>query len=47
MKKIFTIIVNVIIIAAILIFVVLYSHFETTDSYRRQIEHFESTMVTM
>ena len=47
MKKIFTIIVNVIIIAAILIFVVLYSRFENSDSYRRQIEHFESTMVTM
>ena len=47
MKKILTIIVNVIIIAAILIFVVLYSRFETTDSYRRQIEHFESTLVTM
>ena len=47
MKKIVTIIVNVVIIAAILIFVVLYSRFESTDSYRRQIEHFESTMVTM
>ena len=47
MKKILVIIVNVIIIAAILIFVVLYSSFENTDSYRRQIEHFESTMVTM
>ena len=47
MKKILTIIVNVVIIAAILIFVVLYSRFENTDSYRRQIEHFESTMVTM
>jgi len=47
MKKILTIIVNAIIIAAILIFVVLYSRFENTDSYRRQIEHFESTMVTM
>ena len=47
MKKIVTILVNVIIIAAILIFVVLYSRFENTDSYRRQIEHFESTMVTM
>ena len=47
MKKIFVIIVNVVIIAAILIFVVLYSRFENTDSYRRQIEHFESTMVTM
>ena len=47
MKKIFVIIVNVVIIAAILIFVVLYSSFENTDSYQRQIEHFESTMVTM
>ena len=47
MKKIFVILVNVIIIAAILTFVVLYSRFENTDSYRRQIEHFESTMVTM
>ena len=47
MKKIFVILVNVIIIAAILIFVVLYSRFENTNSYRRQIEHFESTMVTM
>ena len=47
MKKIFVIIVNVIIIAAILIFVILYSRFENTDLYRRQIEHFESTMVTM
>ena len=47
MKKILTIIVNVITIAAMLIFVVLYSRFESTDSYRRQIEHFESTLVTM
>ena len=47
MKKIVTILVNVIIIAAMLIFVVLYSRFENTDSYRRQIEHFESTTVTM
>ena len=47
MKKILTIIVNVITIAAMLIFVVLYSRFENTDSYRRQIEHFESTLVTM
>ena len=47
MKKILAIIVNVITIAAMLIFVVLYSRFENTDSYRRQIEHFESTLVTM
>ena len=40
MKKILVIIVNVIIIAAMLIFVVLYSGYENTASYRRQIEHF-------
>ena len=47
MKKSLVIIGNVIIIAAILIFVVLYSSFEHTLSYRRQVEHFENTMVTM
>ena len=47
MKKILIIIVNVIIIAAILIFVVLYSKFENRDSYLRQVEHFENTTVTM
>ncbi|ETP72686.1 signal transduction histidine kinase [Lachnospiraceae bacterium JC7] len=47
MKKSFVIIVNVIIMAAILAFVVLYSRFESMDSYRRQIEHFEKTTVTM
>ena len=47
MKKILVIIVNVLIIAAILIFVVLYSGYKNTASYRRQIEHFENTMVTM
>ena len=47
MKKIIVIIVNAIIIAAMLIFVVLYSRFESTDSYRRQVGHFEDTMITM
>ena len=47
MKKTLIIIVNVIIMAAILVFVVLYSRFENRDSYLRQIEHFEDTMVTM
>ncbi len=46
MKKIF-IIVNVITMAAILTFVVLYSGFANRDSYRRQIEHFENTTVTL
>ncbi len=47
MKKISMVIVNVIIMAAILVFVVLYSRFENRNSYRRQIEHFEDTTVTM
>jgi hypothetical protein len=47
MKKTFTVIVNVVIMAAILIFVVLYSRFESRDAYQRQIEHFEKATVTM
>ena len=46
MKKI-VIIVNVIIMTAILIFVVLYSGFESRETYSRQIEHFENTTVSM
>ena len=47
MKKTFVIIVNVLIMAAILIFVVLYTRYESRSSYERQIEHFEKTTVTM
>ena len=47
MKKIIVIIVNAIIIAAMLIFVILYSRFESTNSYLRQVDHFEDTMITM
>ena len=47
MKKSFIIIINVIIMAAILVFVALYSRLESRDSYRRQIEHFVDTTVTM
>jgi len=47
MKKILIISVNMIIMAAILIFVVLYSKFASQDAYQRQIEHFENTTVTM
>ena len=47
MKKLFIIIFNVIIIAAILSFVVIYSGFANKNSYQRQIEHFETTTVTM
>ncbi len=47
MKKTLIIIANVIIMAAILIFVVLYSRYEIRDSYLRQVGHFENTTVTM
>ncbi|WP_034451101.1 response regulator [Butyrivibrio sp. AE2032] len=47
LKKYLVVIVNVIIMAGILVFVVLYSRFENRDSYRRQIAHFEDTTVTM
>ena len=47
MKKTLIIIINVVIMAAILIFVVLYSRAESRASYQRQIEHFEDTTVTM
>ena len=44
MKKI-VIFINAIIMAAILTFVVLYSRFESRESFRRQIDHFENTTV--
>lgn len=47
MKKTFIIILNIINIAAILGFVVFYSGFASKDSYKRQIEHFQNTTVTM
>ena len=47
LKKYLIVIVNVIIMAGILVFVVLYSRFENRDSYRRQIAHFKNTTVTM
>ncbi len=47
MKKAYIIVVNMIIMATILIFVVLYSRYENRLSYERQIEHFENTTVTM
>ena len=47
MRKIFIGIVNVVIIASILIFVVLYSRFERRASYLMQIEHFVDTTVAM
>lgn len=47
MKKIFIIIVNIMIIASIVGFVVFYSGFASRDSYQRQVEYFENTTVTM
>ena len=47
MKKSLIIIFNVIIMAAIVVFVALYSHFESRNAHKRQIEHFETTTVTM
>ncbi len=46
-RKIFIIFINVIIMAAILIFVVLYSRFSDRESYQMQVEHFENSTVTM
>ena len=47
MKKFLIVIVNIAIMATILTFVVLYAGYENRDSYRRQIENFENTTVTM
>ncbi|MBR6896594.1 MAG: response regulator [Lachnospiraceae bacterium] len=47
MKKSVIIIINVIIMATIMIFVVHYSVYKNRVSYRMQIEHFENTTVTM
>ena len=42
MKKVLILIVNVIIMAAILTFVAIYSGFVSRESYQRQIENFEN-----
>ena len=47
MKRTLIVIVNTLIMAAILIFVVLYSRSESKDAYERQIGQFENTTVTM
>ena len=47
MKKTWVTIVNVLIMIALLTFVFLYSHFESRAATRRQIEHYESTTITM
>ena len=47
MKKTWVTIVNVFIMLAMLTFVVLYSNFENKYATQRQIEHYESTTITM
>ncbi|MBR4771081.1 MAG: response regulator [Clostridia bacterium] len=47
MKRIWVVIVNVIIMIAMLTFVVLYSDYESRISTQRQIEHFENTTIMM
>lgn len=47
MRKILIILINVVIMVAMLIFVVIYSYFETETTTKRQIEHFENTTITM
>ena len=47
MKRIWVVIVNVLIMVAMLTFVAIYSNVEIETNKRLQIEHFENTTVTM
>ena len=47
MKKALIVAVNICIMAAIMIFVVLYSGHESRVAFQRQVEHFENTTITM
>ena len=47
MKKIWVIIVNVLIMISMLIFVILYSNIQSRDTAQRQVEQFEKATVTM
>ena len=47
MKKIWVIIVNVLIMIAMLVFVILYSNIQSKETAERQIEHFENATITM
>ena len=47
MKRIWVVIVNILIMFSMLTFVFIYSTLESRDMTQRQIEHFESTTVTM
>ncbi len=47
MKRIWVVIVNVLIMAAMLVFVFIYSSFDSKRAMQTQIEHFENTTITM
>ena len=47
MQRALIVAVNICIMVAIMVFVVLYSNFESQDAFQRQVEHFENTTVTM
>ena len=47
MKRIWVIIVNILIMIAMLVFVILYSNIQSRDTAQRQIEHFENATITM
>ena len=47
MKKIWIVIVNVLITVSMLVFVVIYSNYESKVNTQRQIGHFENTTITM
>ena len=47
MKRIWVVIVNIIIMISMVTFVVVYSNVEARESTQRQIEHFENTTITM
>ena len=47
MKRIWVVIINVLIIVSMVVFVLIYSSFETSSAINRQIEHFENTTISM
>ena len=47
MKKVWVIIVNVLIMISMLVFVILYSTIQSRDTAQRQVEHFEKATVSM
>ena len=47
MKRLWIVIVNIIIMASMVVFVFIYSTIEVKETTKRQIEHFENTTITM